>query len=74
MSSDVKAYCYGFDTGCRKLYLSSVGCCKPEKVGNHWASLSISCYLLINYALANLVKRPLPSCVNSLHSSVLLLV
>jgi len=26
MSSNLKANCYGFATGCRKLYLSSVGC------------------------------------------------
>jgi len=26
MSSNPKANCYAFATGCRKLYLSSVGC------------------------------------------------
>jgi len=31
----LKANCYGFETGYRKLYFSSVGWHKPEKVGSH---------------------------------------
>jgi len=35
MSSDLKANCYGFAAGCRKLYLFSVGWGKPKMVGKH---------------------------------------
>jgi len=34
MPLNLKANCYGFATGCRKLLF--VGCRKPKKVGKHW--------------------------------------
>jgi len=35
MSPNPKANCYGFATGCWKLYFFSVGGCKPKMVGEN---------------------------------------
>jgi len=40
MSSDLKANCHFFATGCRKSYLSSEGCRKPIVVGKHCSNLN----------------------------------
>jgi len=38
MSLNLKAYCYGFASGCRKFYIFPVGCCKPKMVGKHYST------------------------------------
>jgi len=40
MSLNLKANCYGFAVGCRKLYFSFVGHRMPKKVGKHWTKSS----------------------------------
>ena len=43
MPSNLKANWYEFATGCRKWYLSFLGCRKPKKVGKHCPSSSADC-------------------------------
>ena len=48
MSPKLNPNCYGFATGCRKLYFCFVRCRKPKKVGNHWFTLSqFHCFHLV---------------------------
>jgi len=51
MSSNLKANCHGFASGCRKLHFSSVGCCKPKMVGKHCLTVSkhTFCVRSVNY-------------------------
>jgi len=55
MSSNLKANCYRFATGCRNLYLPSVGCRKAKMVGKHcWFTIWV-CHVTL--ALMRLHSR-----------------
>jgi len=55
MSSNLKANCYEFATGCRKLCFSSVGCREPEKVGEHWRIHMLDKCLVVTQNQTNIV-------------------